>query len=90
QTNEEIRKKIADQERLSTAEVMEGLRNLLPKDTIVYGDDGSHTFYAIKHFDTFEPGTFFFDDVFRALRHDLGFAIGAKLAAPEKTVVSFT
>lgn len=90
QTIDDIRKKTAGQERLSTAEVMEGLRKFLPEDTIVYGDDGSHTFYAIKHFDTFEPGTFFFDDVFGAMGHGLGFAIGAKLAAPEKTVVSFT
>lgn len=79
-----------DGDRLSAALVMETLRNGLPADTIVYGDDGSHTFYGIKHFDIIKPGTFFFDDVFGAMGHAIGFAIGAKLSKPEQTVVCLT
>ncbi|SFP31826.1 thiamine pyrophosphate-binding protein [Salibacterium halotolerans] len=76
--------------RLSTAAVMAHLRELLPGDTVVYGDDGSHTFYGIKYFDTVQAGTFFFDDVFGAMGHGIGFSIGAKVAAPEKNIACFT
>jgi acetolactate synthase-1/2/3 large subunit len=77
-------------ERLSTAAVMDTLRSVLPADTIIYGDDGSHTFYAIKHFDTVKSGTFFFDDIFGAMGHAIGFSIGAKLAKPEQSIVCLT
>ncbi|SFM13964.1 thiamine pyrophosphate-binding protein [Salibacterium qingdaonense] len=76
--------------RLSTAAVMAELRTLIPEETIVYGDDGSHTFYGIKYFDTLQAGTFFFDDVFGAMGHGIGFSIGAKIAAPEKKIACFT
>ncbi|MFD2706909.1 thiamine pyrophosphate-binding protein [Salibacterium lacus] len=75
---------------LSIAAVMTELRRLIPEETIVYGDDGSHTFYGIKYFDTVQPGTFFFDDVFGAMGHGIGFSIGAKIAAPEKKIACFT
>lgn len=81
---------LSKDEVLSAAQVMAALRTLLPSDTIVYGDDGSHTFYGIKHFDILEPGTFFFDDVFGAMGHGIGFAIGAKLAKPEQNIVCLT
>ncbi|MFU0789992.1 MAG: thiamine pyrophosphate-binding protein [Virgibacillus proomii] len=86
--NEQI--KHANYQKISTAAVMKCLRGLLPEETIVFGDDGSHTFHAIKHFDIVNPGTFFFDDVFGAMGHGLNFAIGAKIAEPETPIVSFT
>lgn len=63
------------------------IRNALPDDSIVFGDDGSHSFYGIKYFDIYEPGSFFFDDVFGAMGHAIGYSIGAKLAASDKTIV---
>ncbi|MBM7541035.1 thiamine pyrophosphate-binding protein [Amphibacillus cookii] len=74
-------------ERLSTASVMLKLRELLPAETIVFGDDGSHTFYGIKYFDIVKHGTFYFDDVFGAMGHGLGLAIGAKIAKPQDPIV---
>ena len=56
-------------------------------DAIVFGDDGSHSFYGIKYFDIYKPGTFFFDDIFGAMGNGIGYSIGAKLAAPEETIV---
>ncbi|GAA0368666.1 thiamine pyrophosphate-binding protein [Bacillus horti] len=85
-----VKQQQSEGERLSAAFVMEVLREHLPDETIVYGDDGSHTFYAIKHFDIRQAGTFFFDDVFGAMGHAIGFAIGAKLAKPEQTIACFT
>lgn len=75
---------------ISAVKAIHELRRHLPKDTILFGDDGSHSFYAIQHFDIYEPGTFHFDDVFGAMGHAIGYAIGAKLAVPEKTVVCLT
>lgn len=74
-------------ERMSAVQVLRAMRNTLPDDAIVFGDDGSHSFYGIKYFDIYNPGTFFFDDIFGAMGNGIGYAIGAKLAAPEKTII---
>lgn len=75
---------------ISAKQALKELRNHLPGDTVLFGDDGSHTFYAIKHFDIYEPGTFYFDDVFGAMGHAIGYSIGAKVASPGKTIVCLT
>lgn len=73
--------------RMSAVQVLKAMRNTLPEETIVFGDDGSHSFYGIQHFDIYKPGTFYFDDIFGAMGNGIGYAIGAKLAAPDKLVV---
>lgn len=75
---------------MSTQKTMEVLNYILPKNTILFGDDGSHSFYAIKHFDIKERGTFYFDDVFGAMGNAIGIAIGAKLADREQIIVCLT
>jgi acetolactate synthase-1/2/3 large subunit len=74
-------------ELMKTQTTLKVIRNILPDDAIIFGDDGSHTFYGIKYFDIYEPGSFFFDDIFGAMGHGIGYSIGAKLAAPEKNIV---
>ena len=74
-------------ERMSAVQVLRAMRNALPDDAIIFGDDGSHSFYGIKYFDIYKPGTFFFDDIFGAMGNGIGYSIGAKLAAPEKTII---
>lgn len=74
-------------ERMSAVQVLHAMRNTLPEDAIIFGDDGSHSFYGIKHFDIYKPGTYFFDDIFGAMGNGIGYAVGAQLAAPEKTIV---
>lgn len=74
-------------EPMSAVQVLRAMRNALPEDAIVFGDDGSHSFYGIKYFDIYKPGTFFFDDIFGAMGNGIGYAIGAKLAAPEETII---
>ena len=66
------------------------MRQELPDDSIVFGDDGSHTFYAIKHFKIRQPGTFFFDDVFGAMGHGIGYSIGAQLANHNARIICLT
>lgn len=73
--------------RMSAIQVLKAMRNALPEEAIVFGDDGSHSFYGIQHFDIYQPGTFFFDDIFGAMGNGIGYAVGAKLAAPEKLIV---
>ncbi|SFM42023.1 acetolactate synthase-1/2/3 large subunit [Gracilibacillus orientalis] len=79
-----------DNEFLSAAKCMKLLRSLLPSETITYGDDGSHTFHALRHFSVCKPGTFFFDDVFGAMGNGIGLSIGAKAASPNKIITCFT
>lgn len=74
-------------ERMSAVTAVQVMRNCLPDDAIIFGDDGSHSFYGIQHFDIYEAGTFFFDDIFGAMGNGIGYSIGAKLAAPEETIV---
>lgn len=75
---------------ISAARAVQVLRENLPVETILFGDDGSHTFYAIKHFDILQEGTFFFDDVFGTMGHGIGFSIGAKMANPQQPIVCLT
>ncbi|WJY26324.1 thiamine pyrophosphate-binding protein [Sporosarcina trichiuri] len=74
-------------ERMSAVSAVSAMRLALPDEAIVFGDDGSHSFYGIQNFDIAKAGTFFFDDIFGAMGNGLGYAIGAKLAAPGKTIV---
>lgn len=82
---------VYNEDEWMTAEAtLKVVRNTLPDDAVLFGDDGSHTFYGIKYFDIYEPGTYFFDDIFGAMGHAIGYAIGAKLGAPKKTIVCLT
>jgi len=75
---------------ISAANAMEIIRKELPDDSIVFGDDGSHSFYAIRYFSIRKPGTFFFDDVFGAMGHAIGYSIGAQLASYNSRIICLT
>lgn len=79
-----------NQEYISASSAVQLLRELLPPEAILFGDDGSHTFYAIRYFDILQEGTFFFDDVFGAMGNGIGYSIGAKMASPQVPVVCLT
>ena len=75
---------------ISAAKAVKIIRQELPDDSIVFGDDGSHTFYAIKDFNIRKPGTFFFDDVFGAMGHAIVYSIGAQLANEKARIICLT
>lgn len=75
---------------ITAAETMKVLRKCLPEDAIVFADDGSHGFYAVRYYDIYQVGTFHFDSFFATMGHAIGYAIGAKLADPDRTVVCLT
>lgn len=75
---------------LSARSAFRSLRAALPDDAILFGDAGSHSFYAVQHFDIREPGTFYLDEVFISMGAAIGYAIGAKIANPQRPIVSVT
>ncbi|BCZ45924.1 acetolactate synthase [Clostridium gelidum] len=75
---------------ISAAHAMEIIRKELPDDAIVFGDDGSHSFYAIRYFNIRKPGTFFFDDIFGAMGHAIGYSIGAQLSSYNSRIICLT
>ncbi|WP_018754214.1 thiamine pyrophosphate-binding protein [Paenibacillus terrigena] len=75
---------------MSAVEAVKVMSAALDEDTIIFGDDGSHTFYAIKYYDVKIPGSFYFDDVFGTMGHAIGYSIGAKLSNPKAKIVCLT
>lgn len=75
---------------ISAVKAIKVIRQELPDDSIIFGDDGSHTFYAIKYFNIRKTGTFFFDDVFGAMGHAIGYSIGAQLANDKARIICLT
>lgn len=75
---------------LSAVTAIRLMRKFLSDDTILFGDDGSHTFYAIEHYDILKEGTFISDDVFGAMGHAIGYAIGAKFATTDVQIACLT
>ncbi|WP_347862314.1 thiamine pyrophosphate-binding protein [Salimicrobium sp. PL1-032A] len=81
---------VPDTVQMSAVSVIREMRNALPDDAVIFGDDGSHSFYGIRHFDIRKPGTYFFDDIFGAMGNGIGYSVGASLAAPDEPVVCLT
>ena len=63
------------------------LRGHLERDAIVIGDGGDFVSYAGRFIDTFTPGCFLDPGPYGCLGIGLGYAIGARLAAPSRQVV---
>lgn len=76
--------------KLSLASVMSTMSDLIPYNSSVFVDDGSHGFNAVKWFNVKKPGSFVFDAYFACMGNSIGMAIGAKAAAPEETVFCIT
>jgi acetolactate synthase I/II/III large subunit len=75
---------------LSAVKAIKTLRTAVPSNTILFGDAGSHSFYAVQHYDVLESGTFYFDEVFIAMGAAIGYSIGMKIACPERHVLCLT
>lgn len=75
---------------LSAGTAFRSLRSALPKEAVLFGDAGSHSFHAVQNFEIIEPGTFYFDEVFIAMGAAIGYSIGAKIAMPDRPVVCVT
>ncbi|REE78657.1 acetolactate synthase-1/2/3 large subunit [Paenibacillus taihuensis] len=79
---------------MSAGTAFRSLRAVLPKEAVLFGDAGSHSFHAVQNFEIIEPGTFYFDEVFiamgAAIGYSIGYSIGAQDDMHERPVVCVT
>ncbi len=84
---EEIALLDSEQLPIHPARIYGELRRRLDRDAIVIGDGGDFVSYAGKYVDTFTPGCFLDPGPFGCLGTGPGYALGAKLARPDRQVV---
>lgn len=70
------------------AELLRLLREALPRDACVVTDSGLHQMLVRRHFPVLAPRGLIVPTNFQSMGFALAAAIGAKLAAPERTVVA--
>lgn len=75
-------------DRVNPALFFEELRSQLPDDAIMTVDDGNHTFLAAELYQVRAPRTFISPTDFNSMGYAVPAAIGAKLANPQRQVVS--
>lgn len=75
-------------ERVNPALFFAGLRRQLNDDAIMTVDDGNHTFLAAELYEVRCPRTFISPTDFNSMGYAVPAAVGAKLANPERQVVS--
>lgn len=66
------------------------LRNVLPEDSIIVGDNSLYGIWAARYFPVYRPRSFLFPMGYGTLGFGLPAAIGAKIAQPDKTVISIS
>jgi acetolactate synthase-1/2/3 large subunit len=75
-------------DRVNPALFFEELRARLSDDAIMTVDDGNHTFLAAELFEVRSPRTFVSPTDFNSMGYAVPAAVGAKLANPDRQVVS--
>jgi len=71
-------------------EIIRLLREAMPRDAIMSVDVHMTGYGMHRHFPTYLPGTFLYPGIYIALGYGLPAAIGAKIANPERKVVSLS
>ncbi len=85
---EEAMEKLAEQMRpFAPWKVLKLLRRIVPRDTITATGVGSHQMWAEIHWDVYVPGTWLTSAGLGTMGFCVPAAIGAKIAAPERTVL---
>ena len=75
-------------DRVNPALFFAGLRRQLRDDAIMTVDDGNHTFLAAELYEVRRPRTFISPTDFNSMGYAVPAAVGAKLANPDRQVVS--
>jgi acetolactate synthase-1/2/3 large subunit len=76
--------------RLNPTDVVDAVRALMPRDTVVTTDVGSHKMLVGQGWTTYAPRSLLMSNGLSSMGFSLPAAIAAKLVHPEKTVVCFT
>lgn len=63
------------------------LRELLPRDTLVFGDIGNALAWLETYFQSYEPNTFFICSTLASMGYGVSASIGGQIAAPDKQVI---
>ena len=71
---------------VNPGQLVMALRELFPRDAVVVADGGNTTLWAVALNPVFEPDSFLYSVKMDYLGTGLPFAIGAKLAAPDRCV----
>ncbi len=69
--------------------VFRELRQLVPDDTIITADAGAHKSLASQAWEAYGPRSYFVSNGLSPMGFALGAAMGAKLAEPDRTVLTF-
>lgn len=64
------------------------LRSGLPRDAIVMWDSGCHNLWGVHYFPSYQPRTFVYSPSFGAMGYGVSACVGAKMAMPDRLVVS--
>jgi acetolactate synthase-1/2/3 large subunit len=72
---------------LKPQRLMKSLRELLPRDTIVFGDIGNTLTWVESFFQVYLPKTFFICSSLASMGYGVSASIGGQIAAPDKQVV---
>jgi acetolactate synthase I/II/III large subunit len=73
---------------LKPQRLLADLNEVMPKDAIVFTDIGQHMAWAFHYLRVERPHSFFHNLGFASMGHGVAAAIGGKLAAPERPVIS--
>ncbi len=76
--------------KMTPAEILSAVAEILPDRTIVTTDVGQHQMWAIQHFKFDYPGQLITSGGFGTMGFGLGAAIGAQVGNPEGTVLHVT
>lgn len=75
-------------EKLSPLAAIRSLREVLPRETILASDVGSHKYYAGQFWECYEPGRFFMSNGLSGMGYGVPAAIAAKIQRPHVPVVA--
>ncbi len=73
---------------LRPARIIQALQDTMPQDTIFTSDIGEHTIFALHYLKIDAPDAFIVNTGLGSMGSGIGSAIGAKVAAPRRPVVS--
>jgi acetolactate synthase-1/2/3 large subunit len=72
---------------LKPQRLVKALRDLLPRDTVVFGDIGNTLTWIESFFEVYQPNTFFICSSLASMGYGVAASIGGQLAVPDKHVV---
>lgn len=78
-----------DSNGIAPQTVFNELRKLVPRDTIITADAGAHKSLASQAWEAYGPRSYFVSNGLSPMGFALGAAMGAKMAEPDRTVISF-